>query len=273
MRFMDLTQPEYSYMFGFLQADGTLSAGPGDKGKLTVELSRTDREILLRFQELCPYPSSVRDRTRNTNFKDNHQASTWTMCSFEGRTMLFALGMPYGKKSQIIRPPTGPHRARDYVRGLVDADGSVGFTAKGPPFVSLTTSSDAIKDYFVEFCHGISGAERSPNRNRRDNVYNIVYFNEHAVAIAKALYYDGALALPRKAEKAAMATAWTRPPAQPRPRTPQRPWTPDEDAVVLTRKPRFAAAILDRSAANCSLRASKLRKLMAASRPGPLGSA
>ena len=35
--FMDLTVPEYAYMFGFLQADGHLAKGTGQKGRLTVE--------------------------------------------------------------------------------------------------------------------------------------------------------------------------------------------------------------------------------------------
>ncbi|MGW0658172.1 hypothetical protein [Streptodolium elevatio] len=257
MRFMDLTQPEYSYMFGFLQADGTLSAGSGDKGQLAVELSRTDREILLRFQELCPYRSSVRDRTRNTNFKDNHQASTWTMYSFEGRTMLFALGMPYGKKSKIIRPPTSPHQARDYVRGLVDADGSVGFTAKGLPFVSLTTSSDAIKDYFVEFCREVSGAVRNPGRNRRDGIYNILYLGDPAPALAEHLYYEGALALQRKARSARDVRTWRRPEGM-RARSSRRSWTAEEDAVVVAHAPAVAATLLDRTERSCVMRAWRL---------------
>ncbi|WTW96724.1 hypothetical protein OG216_26675 [Streptomycetaceae bacterium NBC_01309] len=257
MRFMDLTQPEYSYMFGFLQADGTLSAGRGNKGELSVELARTDREMLLRFQQLCPYPSSVRDRTRNTNFKDNHQASTWSMCSFEGRTMVFALGMPYGKKSRIVRPPTRPHQARDYVRGLVDADGSVGFTAKGLPFVSLTTSSDAIKDYFVEFCREVSGAERNPGRNRRDDVYNILYLGDPAPVLAEHLYYEGALALQRKADVAREVRTWRRPEGMRAPVS-RRKWTDDEDAVVVAHAPAVAAALLNRTERSCVMRVWRL---------------
>ncbi|WP_436776945.1 LAGLIDADG family homing endonuclease [Yinghuangia sp. YIM S09857] len=257
MRFMDLTQPEYSYMFAFLQADGSLSAGRGDKGKLAVELARRDHEILLRFQELCPFPSSVRDRTRNTNFKDNHQASTWTMCSFEGRMMLFALGMPYGRKSKIIRPPTGPHQARDYVRGLVDADGSVGFTAKGLPFVGLTTSSDEIARYFAEFCSTVSGAERNPGRNRRDDVYNILYTGEPAPILAEHLYYEGALALRRKSEVACGVRAWRRPKDMRAPVS-RRKWTDDEDAVVVAHPPAVAAELLNRTERSCAMRTWRL---------------
>ncbi|MEW1778185.1 hypothetical protein [Streptomyces sp. NPDC086777] len=41
-RFMDLTAPDYAYMFGFLQTDGHLSKGAGQKGRLVVEISARD---------------------------------------------------------------------------------------------------------------------------------------------------------------------------------------------------------------------------------------
>ncbi|WP_329279942.1 hypothetical protein [Streptomyces sp. NBC_00691] len=44
--FMDLRDPEYAYMFGFLQADGHLSRGTGQKGRLTAEINVRDIAIL-----------------------------------------------------------------------------------------------------------------------------------------------------------------------------------------------------------------------------------
>ncbi|MFI7343934.1 hypothetical protein ACIBUY_39055 [Streptomyces sp. NPDC050085] len=61
-RFMDLEVPEYAYMFGFLQMDGHLAQGSGQKGRLTAEINIRDVEILRRFQELTPYNSSIRER-------------------------------------------------------------------------------------------------------------------------------------------------------------------------------------------------------------------
>ncbi|TGZ16377.1 hypothetical protein DV517_13500 [Streptomyces sp. S816] len=46
--FIDLDVPEYAYMFGFLQADGHLSRGTGQKGRLTVEVSARDVGLLDR---------------------------------------------------------------------------------------------------------------------------------------------------------------------------------------------------------------------------------
>ncbi|MEU9947236.1 hypothetical protein [Streptomyces sp. NPDC047939] len=62
--YMDLTDPRYAYMFGFVQADGHLSAGPGRKGRLTVEINVRDIAILREFQQLTPYNSSITERIR-----------------------------------------------------------------------------------------------------------------------------------------------------------------------------------------------------------------
>ncbi|MFF1479315.1 hypothetical protein ACFVYD_17430 [Streptomyces sp. NPDC058301] len=52
MTFMDLEDPRYAYMFGFLQADGHLAQGTGQKGRLTVEISYRDIGILEEFRRL-----------------------------------------------------------------------------------------------------------------------------------------------------------------------------------------------------------------------------
>jgi hypothetical protein len=101
-RFMDLENPDYAYMFGFLQADGHLAKGAGQKGSLTVEINVRDISILREFQRLTPYNSSVTERTRSTNYAENHRSVTWTLCSLEARTKLNQLGLPYGRKSKKI---------------------------------------------------------------------------------------------------------------------------------------------------------------------------
>ncbi len=132
-RFMDLTIPEYAYMFGFLQADGHLSQQSGRRGRLTLEISSRDIDILHAFQGLTPYNSSITQRSRSTNVAETHTSAIWRLCSLEARTTLNALGLPYGRKSKTIAPPRGRFSRRDYVRGIIDADGSVGFTSRDSP--------------------------------------------------------------------------------------------------------------------------------------------
>ncbi|MFC9927105.1 LAGLIDADG family homing endonuclease [Streptomyces sp. NPDC127190] len=256
---MDLTVPEYAYMFGFLQADGHLQPGAGQKGRLSVELGARDVDLLRKFQQLTPYNSSITERTRSTNFAKSHTSATWTLCSLEARTRLNELGLPYGRKSKTIAPPNTDCSRRDYLRGLIDADGSVGFTSKGVPFVSLTTASSAIAFWVRDYSKGVTGAERSLKRNARDGIYNILYTMEAAQRLAADLYYPGCLSLDRKRASADSLSAWTRP-AEMRAEHTRRRWTETEDRILLKlNSPMAAADALGRTLQSCNLRLWRLR--------------
>lgn len=258
-QFMDLTVPEYAYMFGFLQADGHLHQGVGQKGRLTVELNVKDIDLLYRFKYLTPFNSSVTERTRSTNFAENHHSATWTLCSLVARTKLNELGLPYGRKSRSITPPRVAFSSRDYLRGLIDADGSVGYTGPGWPFISLTTSSTAIGSYLCFYARKITGVERVINRNARDEVYNISYEKEAAQALVADLYYPGCLSLGRKQVKADRVASWTRP-VDKRIVHSRRNWTTQEDLMLLQSDDIVTIAKeLGRTERACRLRLWRLR--------------
>ncbi|MGW7268672.1 hypothetical protein [Streptomyces sp. NPDC054842] len=258
--FMDLRNPEYAYMFGFLQADGHLAAGTGRKGSLTVEISARDVGILREFQRLTPYSSRITTRTRATNFSASHTSVTWHLCALEARTRLTALGLPQGRKSSVIKPPRVEFSRRDYLRGVIDADGSVGFTGQALPFVSLTTASTAIGAYLCFYARKLTGAERSMRRNARDGIYNLVYTKEAAQELAAHLYYPGCLALDRKREAAASLGAWSRPVGM-RVAPDRRRWTASEDRVLLASGDDVTAAAqqLARTEKSCAIRLWRLR--------------
>ncbi|MFJ5640747.1 LAGLIDADG family homing endonuclease [Streptomyces sp. NPDC093223] len=228
---MDLTVPEYAYMFGFLQADGHLAQGVGRKGRLTVEINAKDVGLLRRFQQLTPYY----------------------------RTALNDLGLPYGSKSRTVAPPTVAFARRDYLRGVVDADGSVGRTSKGFPFVSLTTASTAVAAYLCFYAGKVTGSERTLKRNARDDVYNVLYTKENAQLLAADLYYDGCLSLERKQAAADALSTWIRP-AGMRVAPARRRWTAHEDRVLLRLDDDAAAAAeLGRTEKSCCIRRWRLR--------------
>lgn len=223
-RFMDLTVPDYAYMFGFLQADGHLHQGVGQKGRLTVELNIKDIDLLYRFKHLTPFNSSVTERTRSTNFAENHHSATWTLCSLVARTKLNELGLPYGRKSR-----------------------------------SITPSSNAIGSYLCFYARKITGVERVINLNARDEVYNISYEKEAAQALVADLYYPGCLSLGRKQVKADRVTSWSRP-VDMRIMQPRRNWTAQEDLVLLQSDDIEALAKeLGRTERACRLRLWRLR--------------
>ncbi|MFF4900002.1 LAGLIDADG family homing endonuclease [Streptomyces sp. NPDC001068] len=256
---MDLTVPDYAYMFGFLQADGHLAKGAGRKGRLVVEIGVRDIEVLRAFQKLTPYYSSITERTRSTNFAEVHTAAVWTLCSLEARTRINQLGLPYGRRSQSITPPPVAFSHRDYLRGLLDADGSVGFTGKGFPFVSLTTASCSIASYLADYALDVTGVARNPKRNARDDIYDVLYAMERAQRLAADLYYPGCLALARKRTAAESLSGWVRPPGMRSAYTARR-WTEPEDRILLKLgNPAAAAEVLGRTAASCGVRLWRLR--------------
>lgn len=159
--FMDLEHPDYAYMFGFLQADGHLAQGTGRKGRLTVEINVRDIGVLHEFQRLTPYNSSITERVRSTNFSEEHHSAVWTLCDLNARATINGLGLPYGRKSKKITPPRMEFSRRDYLRGVIDADGSVGHTGQGLPFVSLTTASAAVGAYLCRYAKALTGAAGS----------------------------------------------------------------------------------------------------------------
>ncbi|MCX4665312.1 hypothetical protein OG453_01250 [Streptomyces sp. NBC_01381] len=256
---MDLKVPEYAYMFGFLQADGHLKQGVGQKGRLSVEINVRDIEILREFQRLTPYNSTISERIRSTNFSESIHSATWSLCSLEARTTINQLGLPYGRKSKKITPPRVEFSRRDYLRGVIDADGAVGYTGQGFPFVSLTTASTAVGVYLCRYARILTGAERLIKRNARDKIYNVVYTKEPAMQLAEDLYYPGCLALERKQTAAATLASWVRP-ADMKVAPPRRRWKEWEDRILLELcSPTAAAEALGRTAQSCGLRHWRLR--------------
>lgn len=254
----DLTKEQWSYITGFFQGDGSLSGGENSKGKMGVELSARDRDILDTLEQILPFASQRSERVRDTNFKKGFHAASLTVCDLEARKIFAERGVPYGPKSEIIEPPTWDYSKEDYIRGLVDADGSVGFTKRGFPFLSLTTSSDAIKDLFEGYVEEATGLRKRNNRNTRDGVYNISVFKEDAQKVASLLYYEGCVALERKRASAEAVQSWTRPEGM-RKKYRTKGWTADEDRIVLSMPIKDAARALDRTEKSVNIRRWRLR--------------
>ena len=256
---LDLTTPQHAYFFGFVQGDGHLAVDIRNpaKGKLTIELSARDQDLPYKFQALFP-KSSVSFRHRDTNFKQDFDAVVWRMCQQDLRWELEDLGVPTGKKSDIVRPPVYPHSVVDYWRGFVDADGSLGITAKGLPYVALVTSSEPMARAYEAFLATITGKLKHTGRNRRDEVFNILIMREDAVKVATTLYYEGCLCLDRKLAKSHEVRAWVRP-ANMRIMS-QEPWTSKQDAILLSMKPIQASKTLKRTLSSIKNRKERLRR-------------
>lgn len=254
----DLIDPANAYVFGLMQADGHHYAGRGRKGRISVEIKAEDADLLRAMQAAIPWRTTLSYRTRATNFSKSASSAVLNLCALEGRTELLELGLPIGRKSATIAPPVEPFSHSDYLRGLFDADGSVGFTAQGIPFLSLVTASPALADFVCAEILGITGAVRTARPNKRDGVMNIMVSYEAAALLAAWLYRDARLALARKRRAGLVVAAWRRPASMRAARVCRR-WTADEDAAVLRMPIREAARVLGRTEKSVNIRRWRLR--------------
>ena len=254
---LNLNEPAVAYMFGFLQADGHLYANSRNRGKLTLELNSEDRWIVEQFALLVPFYSSIKQRTRTTNFQENHRSVVWAVHNRSFREALIDSGIPAGRKSDIIAVPLGEYSQRDYFRGIVDADGSLGITGMGFPFVSIITTSTNLAVSYNEFLREQFGCRKKIQRNNRDNVFNITVMKEDAQALAATLYYDGCLALPRKQAKVPAILSWQRPAGMKQKF--YQDWCEAQDRFILTHPINEAALHLGRTEQSIKMRLWRLK--------------
>lgn len=249
-----MLSPEMSYAVGFLQGDGHLR-----RKTISIELQRDDEPLLHKIGTILNHSYSIHYRIRDTNFKKYYQSVEFRIHSVELVRELNTLGVPCGKKAYLLSPPTCDVATVDYVRGLVDADGALGITKQGFPFITLTVTSEAIKDYVIKFIQATTGLVKHATRNKRDGVYNIAVFKEHAQTLIEMLYYDNCVCLPRKQASALLALAWKRP-ANMRRSPNNKRWTPAEDALLVTTdNVPYLMSALHRSESSIKTRLWRLR--------------
>lgn len=247
-----------SYFIGFLFADGNLYECDRNRGKIRIEINSKDKDILYDFAKLFNLNYIIRARNRTTNFK-NIATHTLIIYDFNFRCELKHCGMIAGKKSDIVSVPKVPYSDKDFWRGFIDGDGSLGFTKTGKPFISLITKSESLKNEYLNFIFKYINKNKTINRNKRDNAYNIMLMNEDAQDIAKLLYYDGCISLNRKKQISVKVTNWVRNYACKKRLIDYRKWCKYEDTYVLSHSLEESSAHLKRSFKSVSIRLFRLK--------------
>lgn len=229
-----LSTENLNYIIGFLQTDGHHSVQTRNRGKIQIELNYKDIDILEKIQKiLIPYINcTIKSRVRDTNFKQNSHQINLSIYDLIFRTAIKPY-VPVGKKSEIIEPPylLANFSKRHYIRGLIDADGSIGISKENRPFISLCTSSEKIKEFLIKDIEEIIGLKKEIKRNARDNVYNIMLNNEEAIKYAEYLYEDSNLYLNRKYNEYLQFNNWIR--TIPKKTWSVKKWNKEEDLIVL----------------------------------------
>lgn len=102
----------------------------------------------------------------------------------------------------------------DYIRGIWDGDGSVGFTATNIPFASFTTYSVPLRDFVEKYLSTVVGnTNHHFTKPKRDNVYNIRVITEDAVKLTETIYPSDieGTSIKRKFDIAQSIKKWERP--------------------------------------------------------------
>lgn len=242
----------FDYVFGLLMTDGTVSS-IDQKARVVLELKYDDRDIVYKLADCVP-GSTVRERTRDTNFKEGYHSIIFSNCHKEFRELLYSCGYPLVDKAESESAPYFDYNKRDFWRGVIDGDGSIGITGDGRPFVSLVTVSDILHYEFTTFLREELGIITVVNRNKRDNAYVFSLFNENAVKFCDYIYKDATIYMDRKYEAYKKFSTLENIPKS----SGRRPWTEYEDACILSNYVEDAAIMLGRSEQSVEMRLMRL---------------
>lgn len=115
-----------SYLFGFLLADGSLYLNSRNRGRVQIEISYNDIDIIEKIYENFPYKSTITSRERVTNFKTDYKSIIWGCHQLEFREQLLELGFPRQDKTNVANTPHKKYLKPAFWRGYIDGDGSIG---------------------------------------------------------------------------------------------------------------------------------------------------
>jgi len=254
-----------SYLIGFFQTDGNLYRDKNskyDKGHARIEISYKDVDILEKIQNIITYKSTIRDRYRDIIMKGkiyHHHSVSLSIYNKDFRKFINENGVPYGKKSKTISPPKNIIR-EDYIRGLIDGDGSLGFMKSGVPFISFVSESDEVIDYLLDYFSEITNKDKKiMNRNTRDNLYNILIQSEDAIKFCEYIYYDGCLSLDRKYNISQDIIRWERPDSMVKVTWQRKKWTNEEDDFILDHNIYDSVVKLNRTEKSIEMRLIRLK--------------
>lgn len=232
-----LTPEEKFYVIGLFQGDGSLYENTRNRGKLQYNISIKDKDIIYKLYELFSKKvyCAIRTRVADTNFSKDFESIKFCIYNQDFRKELNKY-IPYGKKDMLIKPPLGVSdtNAPHYIRGLFDADGSIGVTKDNRCFWSFCTKSEDVKNFIISHIKHTLNLTKTINRNKRDNIYNIMLVNEHAINYSDILYKDASIFINRKHKEYSLFTDWKRSVLK-RKGTPKI-WTVFEDEIILSEK-------------------------------------
>lgn len=180
--FDHIDTPDKAYWLGFLNGDGYNNV---ERGWIRLKLGGVDKEHVHKFcrfmglDESC-VKSGIHTVTHNTYYYIN-------VCSKHVSKLLESYGIVQAKSGHehVVKVPD--EFVRDYLRGLIDADGCIVGTTR----LDLSGSEEHC-NYFMDVVGKELGSPRVEIQDHQ-NTKRIFYRKKHGVtAIINYLYYDEA---------------------------------------------------------------------------------
>lgn len=191
--FDELT-PDTAYWIGFLFADGSVSSC-GQSGTVSVRVSERDRNHLVKLRTFLGSTHAIGAAPAgNYGGYRSKPSARFSVRSARLSERLLALGRYEGPIDDTLI------WSRDFWRGVVDGDGSLGILASGYAYLGLVGSRRLLEAFLLFLKSNGLGARMTIRPDK--TIFQIATAGYIAEKIVSFLYRDAAVALDRKAASA-----------------------------------------------------------------------
>lgn len=196
---LDELTPSAAYWIGFLFADGSVSYC-GQSGKVGLRVSERDRDHIVRLRTFLgsTHAISVGPAGNYGGYKSRPSVH-FTVTSARLAERLLTLGRYEGPIDDTLI------RSRDFWRGVIDGDGSLGILASGYAYLGLVGSRRLLEAFLLFLKSNGLGARMTIRPDK--TIFQIATAGYIAEKIVVFLYGNATVALDRKAATAAKITA------------------------------------------------------------------
>jgi hypothetical protein len=196
--FDELT-PDAAYWIGFLFADGSVNCR-GGSAEVQVRLSECDREHLVKLRAFLGSTHTIGAAPAG-NYGGYRSRPSARLSVTSGRLAqrLLSLGRYEGRIDSTLM------RSRDFWRGVVDGDGSLGLLASGYAYFGLVGSRRLLEAFLVFLKSNGLGARMTIRPDK--TIFQVATAGHTAEKIVSFLYEGATVALDRKAARVAKIAA------------------------------------------------------------------
>lgn len=184
-----------SYLLGFILADGCIIQGTyrGYSDSLKFGVQSRDKDILEKIK------SELKAEHKLSPIKN---AVHLCITSQEIVNDLKKIGIIYRKSLNEIIPKVPPKYTKDFIRGIVDGDGSLWIDNRNYPTLSVSGGENTLRfirdHFFTKFKLYSKLSRRTYSEDVKKYLYQISYRSNSAKKLIEYLYADAELYLNRK---------------------------------------------------------------------------